>query len=136
MSQLCELPAKPRAQFGEYQESQPKRMHVARLGGRRGSLRAALTPALPIQPRAKSSIAGETEARRATESKSAFGKYNRCHCCYCTSCMQLSTILQQAHKETLSRVDVQTVPPSPMERSVVGGFGSLPPWHPSPESDC
>lgn len=30
--------------------SQPKRMHVARLGGRRGSLRAALTPALPSSP--------------------------------------------------------------------------------------
>lgn len=65
--------------------SQPKRMHVARLGGRRGSLRAALTPALPVQPRAKSSIEGETEARRAAESNSPFGKYNRHHFCHCTS---------------------------------------------------
>lgn len=54
--------------------SQTKRMRVARLEGRRGSLRAAPTPALPIQPRAKSSIEEETEAGRAAEFKSAFGK--------------------------------------------------------------
>lgn len=38
-------------------------------------------------------------------------------------------------KEMLSRVGVHTVPPSPVERSLVGGFGSFPSCHPSPESD-
>lgn len=53
--------------------SQTKRIHVTRLGGRRRSLRAALTPALPVQPRTKSSIEREPEAGRVAVSKSAFG---------------------------------------------------------------